>query len=202
MRYFIAIFIFQIVATISIMGYRGSKSLKPPLEVFPDMDRMGKYKPQAENSFFANEMADRPTVPGTIVADSFNEDTYFTTGKIDDHWGKGFPVSVSHELIQIGQEKFNIHCSVCHGLSGDGNGITKSYGMIATPTYHSDRLREMPEGEIFNTITYGRNTMGSYGAKLRIQERWAIIAYLRTLQRSQFAQPDDVSQDNRGVFGL
>ena len=202
MRYFIASFIFLIVAIISIMGFRGSKSLKPPLEVFPDMDRMGKYNPQTENSFFEDEMADRPPVPGTIAAGSFNEDTYFATGKIDDQWGKGFPVSVSHEFIQIGQKKFNIHCSVCHGLSGDGNGITKKYGMIATPTYHSDRLREMPEGEIFNTITYGRNTMGPYGAKLRIQERWAIIAYLRTLQRSQYSHPDDVSENNRGVLGL
>ena len=202
MRYFIIIFIFLIIATISIMGFRGSKSLKPPLEVFPDMDRMGKYKPQAENSFFADGMADRPAVPGTIAASSFNEDQYFTSGKISDQWGKGFPVTVNHELIQLGEEKFNIHCSICHGLSGDGNGITKSYGMIATPNYHSDRLRGMPEGEIFNTITYGRNTTGAYGVKLRIHERWAVIAYIRTLQRSRNARPEDVPQDSRGILGL
>lgn len=202
MRYFIIIFIFLIVATISIMGFRGSISLKPPLEVFPDMDRMAKYKPQAENPFFADGMADRPAVPGSIAAGSFSEDPYLTTGKIGGHWGKGFPVRVNHELIQLGEEKFNIHCSICHGLSGDGKGITKSYGMSATPTYHSSRLRAMPEGEIFNTITHGRNTMGSYGVKLRIQERWAVIAYIRTLQRSQNSRPEDVSQDNRGVFGL
>ena len=200
MRYFIFIFIFIIVATVSIMGLRVSKSLKPPLEVFPDMDRMGKYKPQAENTFYVDGMADRPAVPGTVAAGSFNEDHYFSTGKINNQWGKGFPVKVNHKLIQLGEEKFNIHCSVCHGLSGDGNGITKTYGMIATPTYHSNRLRSMPEGEIFNTITHGKNTMGAYGVKLRLHERWAIIAYMRTLQKSQNARLEDVPLDMRKVF--
>lgn len=202
MRYFIAIFIFLIVATISIMGFRGSKSLKPPLEVFPDMDRMAKYKPQSENTFFEDGMADRPPVSGTVVAGSFVEDAYLATGKMGTQWGKGFPLAVSYEFLQRGQEKYNIYCSVCHGLSGDGNGITKKYRMIATPSYHNARLREMPEGEIFNTITYGRNTMGPYGAKIKMEDRWAIIAYLRTLQRSQNSDPEDVPQSNRQDLGL
>jgi mono/diheme cytochrome c family protein len=104
--------------------------------------------------------------------------------------------------MALGHEKFQIFCSSCHGTTGDGNGITKKYGMIATPSYHDDRFRNMPEGEIFNTITHGKNLMGPYGAKLRYNERWAIVAYVRALQRAQTATINDVPQQNRKELDL
>jgi mono/diheme cytochrome c family protein len=216
MRYFIVIFLFSIVAGIGILGFRGDFSQKPPIEVFPDMDRMARYKPQAGDTdkFWADGRQDRPPVPGTIATipahleiyakyDTTVEDDYLATGKNQDgSFGKGFPVEVNAEFMALGHEKFQIFCSRCHGTVGDGNGITKKYGMIATPSYHDDRIRNMPEGEIFNTITHGKNLMGPYGAKLRYNERWAIVAYVRALQRAQTATINDVPQQNRKELDL
>ncbi len=202
MRYFIAFFIFLVVTTLSFTGFRGSRSSKPPLEMFPDMDRQAKYKPQAESNIFADRRVDRPPVPGTVSIGSFHENEYFATGKVGGDFGRGFPLAVDAGLMKLGQEKFTIFCAVCHGASGDGNGITKKYGMVATPTYHNQRFRDMPEGEIFNTITKGKNNMGPYGAKLRLRERWAVIAYLRALQRSQNSRLADVPSEHREDLGL
>ena len=216
MRYFIAIFIFLIVALISILGFRGSKSEKPPLEIFPDMDRQAKFHPQAASSLFSDSRADRPVVPGTVPfnleeeetypflqpKDSFNENEYYATGKQGEAFGRGFPVQLTHELMERGRERFDIYCAVCHGETGDGNGITKSYGMVATPSYHSEKFRKMPEGEIFNTITHGKNNMGPYAAKLSVEDRWAVVAYLRALQRARHASVEDVPPEKRGELGL
>lgn len=195
MRYFYIVFFFLIVATISILGPRGSKSTKPPLEVFPDMDRQPRMKPQAESGFFLDGRADRPRVPGAVAKGSFIEDTYLSNGRRGREFGRGIPVPVTYDLMELGREKYTIFCAVCHGETGDGNGITKSYKMTATPTYHDDRLRDMPEGEIYHTIVWGKNNMGPYGSKLRVEERWAVVAYLRALQRSQNASIDDVPVD-------
>ena len=104
--------------------------------------------------------------------------------------------------MELGREKFTIFCTVCHGASGDGNGITKLYGIVMTASYHDDRLRQMAEGELFQTITLGKNNMGPYGAKLRPQERWAVVAYLRALQRAQNATAADVPPEKRAELGL
>ena len=102
------------------------------------------------------------------------------------------------KLLDRGQMKFNIYCAPCHGAIGDGNGITKQYGMGATPTYHDDRLRQMPEGDIFNTITHGKNTMFPYADKLSPDDRWAVVAYVRALQRAHHATINDVPLEQRG----
>ena len=101
-------------------------------------------------------------------------------------------------MILRGQSRYQIYCQPCHGTLGDGNGITKQYGMIATPSYHDDRLRGMAEGELFNTITNGKNTMSSYADKLSPDDRWAVIAYVRALQRAHHASVDDVPLEHRG----
>ena len=201
MRYFYAVFFFLVVATISILGPRGSKSTRPPLEIFPDMDRQPRLKPQAESVFFLDGRVDRPRVPGTVAKGSFIEDAYFASGRRGEEFGRGIPVPITHELMELGREKYAIFCVVCHGETGDGNGITKSYKMTATPSYHDDRLRQMPEGEIYQTIVWGKNNMGPYGSKLTLAERWAVVVYLRALQRSQNAAIDDVPVDRRGELG-
>tara|TARA_B100001248_G_scaffold261612_2_gene253342 strand:+ start:558 stop:1307 length:750 start_codon:yes stop_codon:yes gene_type:complete len=208
MRIFLGIFVFLCVATVSIFGIRGTKFTEPPLYVFPDMDDQEKYRPQGENTFYQNRMDDRPVVPGTIARGSswetakvFNEDFNYAqadnpelyTGKTrSGEWVRGFPVEVNHALMELGQQKYTIFCQVCHSAIGDGDGITKQYGVATTLSYHDDRLRDMAEGEIFNTITHGKNTMSGYGEKLRPEERWAVIAYLRALQRAQNGTLDDV----------
>lgn len=214
MRYAYYTLAFLVVLLISVMGFRGLISTRPPIQVFPDMDEQAKYKPQAESKFFADGRADRPIPPGTVPygrgrgvepGREFHDpaflraDDFRYAGKAaDGSFARGFPVPVDRPLLARGRNRFQIYCQPCHGALGDGNGITKSYAMLATPTYHSDRLRTMAEGEIFNTITNGKNTMMPYADKLSPDDRWAVIAYVRALQRAQQGTLDDVPADQRG----
>ena len=122
---------------------------------------------------------------------------YFNTGKMGDQWGTGIPLPVTRELMERGQQRFNITCAMCHGAAAAGNGITKQYGLATVVSLQDDRLRKMSDGEIFNTITNGKNTMMPYGPNIVVADRWAIIAYLRALQRSQHATIADVPEDHR-----
>jgi len=212
MRIFLIAFILAIVATVSIAGFRGSTSTRPPIEIFPDMDRQPKIHAQSRSAFFADGRTDRPNVPGTVPfitpyqetytflqpKDRFFEDLYFQTGRVlADEFGRGFPVDVTADLMHRGRDRYQIFCAVCHSPTGDGNGVTKALGMAATPTFHDDRIREMAEGEIFNTITHGKNQMGPYGAKLAVEDRWAVIAYVRALQRARTGSITDVPAAHR-----
>ena len=117
---------------------------------------------------------------------------YYNTGKMGNNWGTSIPVPVTEQLMQRGQQRFNINCSVCHGLTAAGNGVAKLYGLNTVATLQDERIRKMADGEIFNTITNGKNTMMSYGGNVPVADRWAIIAYLRALQRSQNAAAADI----------
>ena len=207
MRYAYYTLAFLCLLTVSILGFRGVKTPDAPLIVFPDMDFQAKYKPQMSSKFFADGRADRTPVPGTVPrgrtvdADPafLRADDFRYAGKAaDGSFARGFPVEVTEALVRRGQDRFQIYFRPCHGALGDGNGITKQYGMVATPSYHDDRLRRMAEGEIFNTITHGKNTMMSYADKLTPDDRWAVIAYVRALQRARNASIDDVPLDHRG----
>jgi mono/diheme cytochrome c family protein len=141
--------------------------------------------------------ADLPTFRGGAVA-------YNTGRNADGSFHAGFPTPfvVSREAMERGRDRYNIYCYACHGRNGDGNGITKVYGMNATPTFHDERLRSMADGEIFNTITHGKNLMGGYGDKLQVQDRWAVILYVRALQRANNATVEDVPAGARKDLGL
>src|SRR5437588_8343405 len=117
---------------------------------------------------------------------------YYNTGKMGTNWGTGIPVPVNAELMQRGQQRFNITCSVCHGVTAAGNGIAKQYGLNTVATLQDERIRKMADGEIFNTITNGKNTMMSYGGNVPVADRWAIIAYVLALQRRQHAGSAEV----------
>ena len=208
MRYAYYTLAFLCLLTVSVMGFRGMLSSRPPIEIFPDMKRQAKFKPQAPSKFFGDGRADRMPVAGTVpygrkaeTADPvfLHADDFRFAGKTaDGSFARGFPVDVTEKLVRRGQNRFQIYCQPCHGALGDGQGITKQYGMIATPSYHDDRLRQMAEGEIFNTITNGKNTMSSYADKLSPDDRWAVIAYVRALQRAHHGSIDDVPLEHRG----
>jgi mono/diheme cytochrome c family protein len=217
MRIFLIIFVFIIAAVVSIFGFRGSLSDKPPLEVFPDMDRQARYKPQGENNFFADRRNDRPIPVNTVArgnylnyAQVFSEDfndtnigrTTFVQGKNPDgSWVQQLPVEVDYSLMEMGRKKYDIFCSACHGAAGDGNGVTKPYGILAT-SYHDDRLRNEADGYIYDVIANGKGLM--YGLKDRLtpEERWAVVLYVRALQRSQNASADDVPAGERAELGI
>ena len=209
MRYAYYTLAFLVLLTVSVMGFRGLRSTQPPIEVFPDMDRQAKYKPQATSKFFADGRAARVPDAGTVPRGRTTaadpdflraDDAHYAGKNADGSFVRGFPVEVTQQLVERGQNRYQIYCQPCHGAVGDGNGITKQYGMVATPSYHDDRLRNMAEGEIFNTITHGKNTMMPYADKLSPDERWAVIAYVRALQRAHHAKIDDVPLERRGAL--
>jgi mono/diheme cytochrome c family protein len=200
MRYAYYALAFLVVAVLSLAGFRGCTSTRSPIELIDDMVRQPKYKAQARSAFFADGRTDRPLPPNTVARGDLQSDDHRYLGKnADGSFARGFPAAlpVTHELIARGQQRFTIYCAPCHGALGDGQGITKAYGMAATPTYHDDRLRQMAEGEIFATITKGKNTMMPYADKLPADDRWAVIAYLRALQRSQNGREADVPASAR-----
>jgi len=114
-----------------------------------------------------------------------------------DNWGTGIPLEVTRELMERGQQRFNITCAMCHGAAAMGNGIVKQHGLATVVSLQDERIRKMSDGEIFNTITNGKNTMMAYGPNIIVPDRWAIIAYLRAVQRSQNAAVADVPEENR-----
>ena len=191
------------VLIVSIFGLRGTKFVQPPIDVFPEwafpgMKRQPKFRPQAESKFFADGRADRAPVEHTVMRGMLREDDHLNRGKdATGAFARGFPatLTVDMKFLERGRDRYGIYCLPCHGAVGDGQGITKQYGMGATPTYHEDRLRKMPEGELFNTITVGspNKNMLPYADKLAPEDRWAVVAYVRALQRAQQGKVSDVT---------
>lgn len=218
LRYFFASFILVVCVVVALAGFRGSKMTQPPLQIFPDMDHQPKYQAQHRSEFFADGRAARLPVEGTIplgftlenrylqtgaknatlAASGFsNAPDYHSTGKMGDAYGDGLPVEANERLLNRGEERYNINCAVCHGVTGAGNGIVTQYGLVAVANLHDERIRTMPDGQIFSTITNGKNTMGAYGPQIAIEDRWAIVAYIRALERSQNAKLADVPEPRR-----
>ena len=214
MRYAYLTLLFLVVSAVSVLGFRGSLSQRTPLEIFPDMDRQPKYKPQAESAFFADRRTDRPTPVGVVPygrtalapeAKFLAEDDHLYRGLAANGTpARGYPagITVDAQFLERGQLKYTIYCAPCHGAVGDGNGITKQYGMGATPTYHDDRLRGTPEGDLYHTITAGKGNMLSYADKLEPADRWAVVAYVRALQRAQTGTAADVVPAHKSELGL
>jgi mono/diheme cytochrome c family protein len=219
LRGFLLISLLFTIAIIAVFGFRGQKSTGSPLEIFPDMVRQMKVRAQAPLNFFADGRGSRLPVAGTVPIGyempkpetmaavetaqvhsrlGFSVGTdYYDTGKMGDRWGAGIPIEITRELMERGQQRFNITCAMCHGATAAGNGITKQYGLATVVTLQDERIRKMADGEIFNTITNGKNTMMAYGPNIIVADRWAIIAYLRALQRSQNAAIADVPENHR-----
>jgi mono/diheme cytochrome c family protein len=197
MRYYYLALLVVVIAVVGIAGFRGTKTENRPIEIFPDMDHQAKVKPQKPSSFFGDGRGARMPIPGTISASVPIDQEYLMTGAIGNQWGDGIPVQVTPQLMMRGAERYAINCQVCHGASGAGNGIVTQYGLAGVANYHTDRFRQMPDGEIFNTITKGKGQMMGYGANIAPEDRWAIVAYIRALQRSQNATGTDVPEAER-----
>jgi mono/diheme cytochrome c family protein len=203
MRYFLLGFVLLCVAVAGVAGFRGDRSRRPPVELFPDMDRQPKLRPQAANTFFQDGKSSRLTVEGTVARGSAYADTPVNTGRMagTTNFVELLPVAVTDVLLKRGRERYDIYCAVCHGAGGDGKGVTGKYGMVAMANFHDKRLVAMADGEIFNTITHGKNLMGGYEANVPISDRWAIVAYVRALQRSRLATLEDVPEAQRAALG-
>jgi mono/diheme cytochrome c family protein len=204
MRIFLSCFAIVIVLVLAIAGTRGSLTRRTPLEVFPDMDRQLRLRPQTPNGFFANGRSSQEFVPGTVARSTPIQTASGpvypyeihpvntgrqpgTTNFVDLN-----PLVVNLELLHRGRERYTIHCSPCHGTLGDGNGITKKYGMAVVGNLHDKRIVEMPDGEIFNTASYGKGLMQGYAGQVELADRWAIVAYVRALQLARLGTTNDV----------
>ena len=143
-------------------------------------------EPLEKSEFFSDKRMARPLVEGTVPRGHLNEDELMYTGKTPaGEMSAEFPMEVTRELIDRGRERFNIYCSPCHGATGRGDGIIVQRGMKRPPSYHEQRLVEMPAGYFFDVITNGFGMMYSYASRVKPEDRWAIVAYIRALQKME-----------------
>ncbi len=213
MRYVLLILLTMAAVVFGIAGLRGHLSRKPPVEIIPDMNRQFKLRPEAADNFFANDHTSQLPPPGTIPRgrplQTLNgpvypyEDAPVNTGRITGttNFVATNPLPVTPALLSQGHEQFEIYCTPCHGALGDGNGITKKLGVMpSVANLHDPRIVDMADGEIFNTLTHGKNLMGAYGPTVPVRDRWAIIAYLRALQLSWLGSTNDLTPDLRAAL--
>jgi mono/diheme cytochrome c family protein len=162
-----------------------------------DMQDQPKYKPLGANRFFADGRDARPIPAGTVARDELNDTDSFHTGEANGAFLDTIPLTVDAKLLHRGQERFNIYCSPCHGRTGDGNGMVAQRGVKIPANFHTDRLREVPPGYVYQVIKNGYGGMGDYGDQIPVNDRWAIVAYLKALQLSRDANLNDVPADQR-----
>ena len=193
-----------------IARVRSTPNSNLPIHIIQDMAFQSKYKTQAVNPMFADGNTMRPPVINAVARGETYLDAHLYDGVIDGQWANVLPsqVKMDFETLRRGQERFNIYCSVCHGISGGGNGIVNQRAMElvantngpvngtvwvqAKNLVHDELVTVQPMGQLFNTITYGIRNMAGYGSQIPTEDRWAIAAYVKALQRSQNAQPSDV----------
>jgi mono/diheme cytochrome c family protein len=154
-------------------------------------------RPLTESRFFANHMASRPVLPNTVARGQLNEDEAFFAGKIGTNLVEDFPMPVTREMLERGQQRFEIYCSPCHARTGEGNGMIVQRGFPPPPSYHIDRLRQAPVGHYYDVITHGYGIMYSYAERVSPADRWAITAYIRALQLSHHAPLDQLPAAER-----
>jgi mono/diheme cytochrome c family protein len=195
---------------------RERKSDRPRFDLIQDMDFQPKYKPQSASGLFSDGRAMRPPVAGTIAWGDLQADDHFCLGYHAAPQGQGeeqreyfstLPPQLRprmRELMDRGQQRFNIYCATCHGLLGDGHGMTSLRALQRqdpdwqVPTsLHVSSVRQQPLGRLFGTITGGHNKMPAYGSQIPIEDRWAIVLYVRALERSQNASIEDVPAEIR-----
>jgi mono/diheme cytochrome c family protein len=191
-----------------LAGCRGEPSREPPVHLNPNMDTQDRYNPYGPSTMFADGKVMQEPPEGTVA---WGDRTFVKNDgllKDDDAKYRGrtaegeyvtrFPesVPVTADLLKRGQERFNIYCSPCHDRAGEGKGIVavrgEGQGFVQPPSFHQDRIRQMPVGQIYETIRNGVRNMPSYRHQIPVEDRWAIVAYVRALQRSQYASAQDV----------
>lgn len=195
---------FALVPLALIARARATTSPYPRLHVVPDMDQQPKFKAQSPNAMFADGRAMRPPVGGTVARGELDVESARATGRVGAEWSAEFPIAVTETMIRRGQQRYDIYCAPCHGLAGFGDGIVGKRaerlqeGTWTPPSsFHTELVRGRPVGHLYNTIAHGIRNMPAYGAQIPVDDRWAIVAYVRALQRSQFARPDDVPAELR-----
>jgi mono/diheme cytochrome c family protein len=210
---FVLLVVTSFIPAAMIARARATKQSYPRINIIPDMDNQPKFLPQTENDLFADHRAMRSVPPGTVARGQLRADDAFYRGRAGGDWVTTIPVRAAQEagsweaLVTRGQERFGIYCAVCHGAAGYGDGmVAQRAALLAeqglanwTPpsSLHDEVVRTRPDGHLFNTITNGIRTMPAYGTQIHPVDRWAIVAYVRALERSQRATLADVPAAKR-----
>jgi mono/diheme cytochrome c family protein len=190
---------------------RATHTHEPRVHMLSDMDFQPKAQAQNASVIFANGRASRMPPAGTVARGDLELDDHTFRGLQDGEWARAFPpdFDVSMRTMERGRERFGIYCQPCHGAAGDGNGMVHRRtlslgrnvrGWVQPSNLHQESIVRQPHGQIFNTITHGIRTMPSYAAQISVEDRWAIVLYLRALQRSQNALIDDLPADQRDAI--
>jgi hypothetical protein len=163
-----------------------------------DMHDQPKYIPLRPSDFFGDGRSERPLIEGTVARGHLDDDTAYYTGRgPDGQFVNEFPFPVTKDVVERGQDRFNIYCAPCHDRLGNGNGKIVRRGYRHPPSYHIDRLRQVPNGYIYDVIASGFGAMPDYAAQIQPPDRWAIVAYVRALQLAANGKIDDVPADKR-----
>ena len=160
-----------------------------------------RYNPLDGSQFFDDGRSARPEVPGTVARGHLRIDKHFYDGKVDGKEAETFPFPITRAVLERGRERYNVYCSPCHGLTGEGRGMIVQRGFPPPPSYHIDRLRQAPPGHFYSVITNGFGAMYSHAARITPEDRWAIAAYVRALQMSQHATVADAPERERAKLG-
>ena len=194
-RSFISSPVFLIGLALVLSSCRGQTSEKPAIHPNLNMDYTVSFKPQEKNAFFADGRAMRAPVDGTVARGQTNLDTEYYEGKTASGLlVPTIPVEVTREMLQRGKDRYEVFCTPCHGGTGAGDGLVISRGYVPPQTYHQDRLRDVEDGYIYDVIANGIRNMPAYRRQIPVEDRWAIVAYVRALQLSQNVGRDVVSQ--------
>ncbi|HIA26984.1 MAG TPA: cytochrome c [Planctomycetes bacterium] len=185
--------LFLLIPPVIVARARYSVSREPRIHVFPDMDSQKKFKAQSANPLFADGRGMRLPVPGTVARGELRADEHYYWGTVEGKWAVSFPaqVTVNNELLDRGRDRFAIYCTPCHGLSGHGDGMVQrrtefaDYGAWAIGDLTAEKALAYPIGQVFNIISYGINTMPPYGSQVPVEDRWALVSWVKTLQASQ-----------------
>jgi mono/diheme cytochrome c family protein len=163
-----------------------------------DMHDQPKFIPLRESTFFGDARSARALVPGTVARGQLHDDALFETGKVANADATVFPFPVDAQVLARGRERFDIFCAPCHGRTGIGDGMVVRRGYRRPPSYHDDRLRNVPVGHFIDVMANGFGAMPDYADQIGARDRWAIAAYIRALQLSEHAALADVPEGERG----
>ena len=179
--------------------FRGAKFEETPIHLNPNMDNQQKYRSLEESYFFEDGSTMRTPIEGTIAVGQYSENESYLSGKnTDGSFLVKNPIALSAEVLDRGQDRFNIYCTPCHSQVGNGKGIVTQYDYPVIPAnLHDERIRLQADGEMYNTILYGLRSMPAYGYQIETQDIWSIIHYVRALQRSQNATFEDLPKDEQ-----
>ena len=205
----IVVLVLALIPPAIIIWARSTQSRKPRIHLVQDMDNQHRLRAQSTSQLFADGRGMRPDVPNSIAQGELRNDAHLYDGVVNKQWAESFPeqTPVTRRFVERGRERYNIFCSVCHGHSGYGDGMVHRRAMllmeggingttwVAPKSLHDPTIRQQPPGQLYNTITNGIRTMPSYGSQIPVKDRWAIVAYIKALQKSRNAETDDLPDD-------